>query len=154
MSELSSSVDRTPPAERTPLPSMPVTDERLVGAWCEWLGALATDAEAALATAIAYRELTPAGRDYWLAVLEQDAKRLHVPKIALYAPLLAVETDIARRERISLAMGPIEIDVTPGFAAHSLSGAARDGSRVAVLVTPLYLNFAQVLACGYRASGG
>jgi hypothetical protein len=154
MSELSSNLDLTPPAERTPLPGLPASDERLVGAWCEWLGALATDAEAALATAIAYRELTPAGRDYWLAVLEQDAKRLDVPKIALYAPLLAVETDTARRERISLAMGPIEIDVTPGFAAHSLSGVARDGSRVAVLVTPLYLNFAQVLACGYRASGG
>jgi hypothetical protein len=154
MSELSSNVDLTPPAERTPLPGLPVSDERLVGAWCEWLGALATDAEAALATAIAYRELTPAGRDYWLAVLEQDVKRLAVPKVALYAPLLAVESDSARRERISLAMGPIEIDATPGFAAHALSGVGRDGTRVAVLVTPLYLDFAQVLACGYRVGGG
>ena len=154
MSELSSSIDLTPPAERTPLPGLPVSDERLVGAWCEWLGALATDAEAALATAIAYRELTPAGRDYWLAVLEQDAKRLAVPKIALYAPLLAVESDAARRERISLAMGPVELDATPCFAAHALSGVARDGTRVAVLVTPLYLNFAQVLACGYRLGSG
>ena len=154
MSELSSNVDLTPSAERTPLPGLPVSDERLVGAWCEWLGALATDAEAALATAIAYRELTPAGRDYWLAVLEQDAKRLAVPKIALYAPLLAVESDAARRERISTAMGPIEIDVTPGFAAHALWGVADDGTRVAVLVTPLYLNFAQVLACGYRPTTG
>ncbi len=154
MSELSSNVDLTPPAERTPLPGLPVSDERLVGAWCEWLGALATDAEAALATAIAYRGLTPAGRDYWLAVLEQDVKRLAVPKVALYAPLLAVESDAARRERISLAMGPIELDATPGFAAHALSGVARDGTRVAVLVTPLYLDFAQVLACGYRIGGG
>src|SRR3954468_488098 len=101
MSELSSSVDRTPAAERTPLPVTPVTDERLVGAWCEWLGALATDAEAALAAAVAYRELTPAGRDYWLAVLEQDAERLDVPMIAVYAPLLAVETDPDRRQRIA-----------------------------------------------------
>lgn len=154
MSELSSSVDRTPPAERTPLPSMPVTDERLVGAWCEWLGALATDAEAALATAIAYRELTPAGRDYWLAVLQHDAKNLDVPKVALYAPLLAVESDPARRDRISTAMGPIELDATPGFAAHALSGVCANGTRVAVLVTPLYLNFAQVLACGYRVATG
>ena len=99
MSELTSNVDFTPPAERTPLPGMPIRDERLVGAWCEWLGALATDAEAALATAIAYRELTPAGRDYWLAVLEQDEERLDVPKIAVYAPLLAVESDPVRRER-------------------------------------------------------
>jgi len=154
MSELSSNVDLAPSAERTPLPGLPVSDERLVGAWCEWLGALATDAEAALATAIAYRELTPAGRDYWLAVLEQDAKRLAVPKIALYAPLLAVESDSARRERISHAMGPVEVDATPCFAAHALSGVAPDGTRVAVLVTPLYLNFAQVLACGYRLGSG
>jgi hypothetical protein len=154
MSELSSNVDLTPAAERTPLPGLPVSDERLVGAWCEWLGALATDAEAALAAAIAYRELTPAGRDYWLTVLEQDAKRLAVPKIALYAPLLAVETEAARRERISTAMGPIEVDATPGFAAHSLSGVSPNGTRVAVLVTPLYLNFAQVLACGYRLGSG
>jgi hypothetical protein len=154
MSELSSSVDLTPPAERTPLPGLPVSDERLVGAWCEWLGALATDAEAALATAIAYRELTPSGRDYWLAVLEQDAKRLAVPKIALYAPLLAVESDEVRRDRISHAMGPVDVDATPCFPAHALSGVARDGTRVAVLVTPLYLNFAQVLACGYRNGSG
>jgi hypothetical protein len=154
MSELSSSVGRTPSAERTPLPGLPVTDERLVGAWCEWLGALATDAEAALAAAIAYRELTPSGRDYWLTVLEHDAKRLDVPKIALYAPLLAVESDPVRRERISDAMGPIDLDATPGFAAHALSGVCPNGTRVAVLVTPLYLNFAQVLACGYRLGTG
>jgi len=154
MSELPSTLDFTPPAERTPLPGMPIKDERLVGAWCEWLGALATDAEAALATAIAYRELTPAGRDYWLAVLAQDEERLNVPKIAVYAPLLAVESDPLRRQRISTAMGPIEVDATPRFAAYSLSGVAADGTRVAVLVTPLYLDFAQVLACGYRVSSG
>jgi hypothetical protein len=154
MSELTSNVDFTSAAERTPLPGMPVKDERLVGAWCEWLGALATDAEAALATAIAYRELTSAGRDYWLAVLDQDQDRLDVPKVALYAPLLAVESDPARRQRISLAMGPIEVEATPGFAAHSLSGVAADGTRVAVLITPLYLDFAQVLACGYRVNSG
>jgi hypothetical protein len=86
--EVTSSAERTPlpsVAERllTPAAILPQSDERHVSAWCEWLGALATDAEAALATAIAYRDLTPAGRDYWLAVLEQDEKRLDVPKIAL-----------------------------------------------------------------------
>jgi hypothetical protein len=154
MSELTPNADFTPPAERTPLPGMPVKDERLVGAWCEWLGALATDAEAALATAIAYRELTSAGRDYWLAVLEQDAERLDVPMIAVYAPLLAVETDPLRRQRIAQAMGPIEVEVTPRFGAYSLAGLAADGTRVAVLITPLYLDFAQVLACGYRIGTG
>lgn len=161
VTEVTSSAERTPlpvGTERllTPTPTAPATqgDERHLGAWCEWLGALATDAEAALATAIAYRDLTPAGRDYWLAVLEQDQKRLDVPKIALYAPLLAVEADPARRHRISEAMGPVDLDVTPRFAARGLSGVAPDGTRVAVLITPLYLDFAQVVACGYRVHAG
>ncbi|HEY3500391.1 MAG TPA: hypothetical protein VGK73_37120 [Polyangiaceae bacterium] len=155
MPELSSSY-KAASAERipTPLPVTPVADERLLGAWCEWLGALATDAEAALATAIAYRELTPAGRDYWLTVLEQDAKRLDVPKIALYAPLLAVESDPARRMRISQAMGPAELSAQPRFAARGLSGVAGDRTRVAVLITPLYLDFAQVVACGFLPNTG
>ncbi len=156
--------DVVPLVERTPLPGNVTAgvrmrtptpgDERMVGAWCEWLGALATDAEAALATAIAYQELTPAGRDYWLAVLAQDEKRLDVPKIAVYAPLLAVESDPARRARISVAMGPVDLEVTPRFAARGLSGVAPDGMRLAVLITPLYLDFAQVLACGYRVHAG
>jgi hypothetical protein len=157
--EVISSAERTPLPEvterlLTPNPTVAQGDERHVSAWFEWLGALATDAEAALATAIAYRDLTPSGRDYWLAVLEQDQKRLDVPKIALYAPLLAVEVDPARRERISVAMGPADLEVTPRFAARGLSGVALDGSRVAVLITPLYLNFAQVVACGYRSHAG
>jgi hypothetical protein len=156
MSELSSTSFAASSVERiaTPLPVTPLADERLVGAWCEWLGALATDAEAALATAIAYRELTPSGRDYWLAVLEQDAKRLDVPKIALYAPLLAVESDAARRSRISQAMGPAEVSAQPRFVASGLTGVARDRTRVAVLITPLYLDFAQVVACGYQPNVG
>lgn len=158
--EVTSSAERTPlpgvvgERLRTPIPVSTQSDERHVGAWCEWLGALATDAEAALATAIAYRDLTPAGRDYWLAVLEQDQKRLDVPKIALYAPLLAVEFDPARRHRISIAMGPVDLEVTPRFGARGLSGLAPDGTRVAVLITPLYLDFAQVVACGYRTHAG
>jgi hypothetical protein len=157
---VSSSAERTPlpvvggERLRTPIPVITPGDERHVGAWCEWLGALATDAEAALATAIAYRDLTPAGRDYWLAVLELDQKRLDVPKIALYAPLLAVEADPARRHRISVAMGPEDLDATPRFGARGLSGLAPDGTRVAVLITPLYLDFAQVVACGYRPHAG
>jgi hypothetical protein len=161
MSELSSTSPAQSSAERlsTPLPAAPHTpaphtDERLVGAWCEWLGALATDAEAALATAIAYRDLTPSGRDYWLTVLEQDAKRLDVPKIALYAPLLAVESDAARRARISHAMGPVDVSAQPRFVARGLSGVAPDGARVAVLITPLYLDFAQVVACGFQPNTG
>jgi len=141
-------------ADRTPLPSDGRTDTRVLDAWCEWLGALATDAEAALAAAIAYQELDGGARDHWLSALEQDAVRLKVPRIAVYAPLLAVESDPERRARITDAIGPMDAAATPRFAAQGLSGQLSDGSRVAVLMTPLYLDFVQVLACSYRVDLG
>ena len=136
-----------------PRPSA-VVDARVVDAWCEWLGALATDAEAALAAAMAYKQLDNAARDTWLCALEQDALRLSVPRIAVYAPLLAVESDPTRRARITDAIGPLDASATPRMPAYGLSGLARDGTRVATIVTPLYLDFAQVLACGYRPAAG
>jgi hypothetical protein len=143
-----------PNAERTPLPLQPSRSEsRLVEAWREWLRALATDAEAALAAAIAYRELDGAGREEWLRALEQDAELISVPKFAVYAPLLAVESDPARRARIQRNVGSLD-SVTPRVPAEGFEGTAADGSKVAVLVSPLYLDFVQVLACGYRADVG
>jgi hypothetical protein len=142
------------PAERTPLPLDGRADTRVLDAWCEWLGALATDAEAALAAAIAYQELDGGARDHWLTALEQDALRLNVPRIAVYAPLLAVESDPERRARITEAIGPMDIAATPRSAAHGLCGRLADGSNVAVLITPLYLDFVQVLACSYRPDRG
>lgn len=143
-----------PPAERTPLPGDTRPETRVVDAWCEWLGALATDAEAALAAAIAYRELDASGREHWLNALEQDAVRLNVPRIAVYAPLLAVESDPERRERITDAIGPVDASATPRVAAQGLGGRLPDGSSVAVLITPLYLDFVQVLAVSYRVDRG
>ncbi|HEX3855046.1 MAG TPA: hypothetical protein VHW01_28985 [Polyangiaceae bacterium] len=142
------------PAERTPLPLDARSDTRVLDAWCEWLGALATDAEAALAAAIAYQELDGRGRDHWLSALEQDAARLNVPRIAVYAPLLAVESDPERRTRITDAIGPVDAAATPRYAAQGLCGRLPDGSSVAVLITPLYLDFVQVLACSYRMERG
>jgi hypothetical protein len=142
------------PAERTPLPLDGRADTRVLDAWCEWLAALATDAEAALAAAIAYRELDAVARDHWLLALEQDAVRLKVPRIAVYAPLLAVESDPERRTRIADAIGPMDVLATPRSAARGLFGKLADGSCIAVLVTPLYLDFVQVLACSYRVERG
>jgi hypothetical protein len=143
------------PADRTPLPDVPVgTDSRVLDAWCEWLGALATDAEAALAAAIAYRELDAQGRDSWLNALEQDSGRLSVPRIAVYAPLLAVESDPERRERITSAIGPAQIEATPSAAIRALWALRSDGVRIATIVVPLYLDFVQVLACAYRPERG
>jgi hypothetical protein len=154
MSDLESTVEMSTTAERTPLPVAAPIESRVVDAWCEWLVALATDAEAALAAAIAYRELSPTARDHWLTVLEQDAPRLPVPTIALYAPLLSVESDPVRRQRITQSIDPSELHATPRFAARGLGGIGADGTRVAVLVVPLYLDFTQVVACGYRKNSG
>jgi hypothetical protein len=115
---------------------------------------MASDAEAALAAAIAYREMDAAGREHWLASLEFDAPAVAVPAIALYAPLLAMENDPDRRERLILALGEASapgdptLDATPLLPRQALSGVAQDGTRVYVVATPLYLKFCQVLACG------
>jgi hypothetical protein len=142
-------------ADRTPLPEViRGTDSRVLDAWCEWLGALATDAEAALAAAIAYRELDAQGRTSWLNALEQDSVRLKVPRIAVYAPLLAVESDPERRDRITFAMGPAQIEATPRAAVQALSARHADGVRIATVIVPLYLDCVQVLACAYRPERG
>jgi hypothetical protein len=138
------------------LPSVPAdgADPRLVDAWCAFLGRLATDAEAALAAAMAYRELEGPARDDWVAALEHDMGRVSVPPIAVYAPLLAVEADPRRRQRILGALGPVHADATATTAAFALRSRPTGPERVAVIVAPLYLDFVQVLACGYRSAEG
>jgi hypothetical protein len=125
-------------------------DPRLQRIWCAFLDRLATDAEAALAVAMAYRELDGLGRDVWISALEQDADRVNVPRIAVYAPLLAVETDPKRRQRLLTALGPEQAAARPKTPAFALSGADGSGSRTTAIVAPLYLDFVQVLACSYR----
>jgi hypothetical protein len=130
-------------------------DDRVRAAWRSWLSALATDAEAAVAAALAYESLPDEGRDAWLDALEADAAGLGVPLVALYAPLLAVECEPSRRERIELALtgGMLE-----GHAvsqdARALRGVADDGTHACVIVAPLYLDFVQVLQCRYTPAGG
>src|SRR5271170_133596 len=82
----------------------PDDDDRVRAAWRSWLSALSTDAEAAMAAALAYESLPEEGRDAWLDALEADAPSLGVPAVALYAPLLAVETDDDRRARIEASL--------------------------------------------------
>ncbi len=127
-----------------------------MAAWRTWLGALATDAEAAIAAAHVYGELDAGGRDAWLDALGEDAPKLGVPLVAVYAPLLAVESDLGRRERMQHALGvddPSSHDeALPPTKA--LRGVARDSTRVLVLVTPLYLSFVSVLSCRCSPEGG
>jgi hypothetical protein len=130
-------------------------DPRVHSAWRTWLSALAADAEAAMAAALAYESLPQEARDAWLDALEADAPTLDVPAVALYAPLLAVETEGSeRRARIEAA-----IAAAPAFGgrpgeARALLGVGPDGTHACVIVIPLYLQFVQVLACKYTPTGG
>ncbi len=128
--------------------------ERVRDAWRAWLTALATDPEAALAAAIAYRELGDEGRDEWLTALEQDAEQVAAPRFALFAPLLAVEDDPERSARIATAAGGENELARPTRKKRALRGRKPNGDVVATIITPLYLDFVQVLACCYSSSEG
>lgn len=140
-------------AHGLPASSGALLDPRILAAWREWLAALATDAEAAIAAAHVYGELGPEAREAWLDVLAEDAPKLQVPAVAIYAPLLSVESDAARRERIEVAMGEGERAPRPA-AGFALRGITAEGDRVVALVTPLYLRFVRVLWCRYLPEDG
>jgi len=124
-------------------------------AWRTWLSALATDADAAMAAALAYDSLPPEARDAWLDALSVDSDHVDVPAIALYAPLLAVEFDAGRRDRIHLAISSDPRGGAPHVGeARAMRGVGEDGTHACVLVAPVYLQFVQVLRCRYTPSGG
>jgi hypothetical protein len=130
------------------------SDARVLSAWRHWLGALATDADAAHAAAMAYKDLDGSGRDVWLDALARDTGDIDVPKIAVYAPLLAVEGDPERRQRIEGALHAANVPALKGHAAPrrvlALLGVARAAKlHVVAVIMPLYLDFVQVFACGY-----
>lgn len=120
--------------------------DRVEPAWRAWLEALASDAEAALGAALAYETLDGEARCAVLSVLEKDSERLDVPRVAVFAPLLSVERDEARRERIRQAMGD---DVGPDSSvpARALMGLAANGDRIVVAETHVYLDFVRVTMC-------
>jgi len=124
---------------------------RAVGAWRAWLGALASDAEAALAAAMTYAALPDETRDAWLDALERDRGLVEAPRVALYAPLLAVEVDPARRARIAFHMGTLPPSVRGGKA---LCGRSAKGEAVCAVSTPVYLDFVELLVCRYDPERG
>jgi len=132
------------------------TDNRVRAAWRSWLSALAADAEAAVAAALAYESLPQGARDAWLDALEADAPALDVPAVALYAPLLAVEAEPGpRRARIEAAIAASPAAPAPGAREpFALRGVGRDGTHACVIISPLYLQFVQVLSCRYTPDGG
>jgi hypothetical protein len=126
-------------------------DARAHAAWRSWLGALATDPKAAMAAALAYESLPAQARDAWLEALDVDAPGVRVPRVALYAPLLAVEGDEVRRARIQKVLAA---DAPHDASArHALRGTAPNGDTVCVVVSPLYLDFVELLVCRYGAAG-
>ncbi len=128
-------------------------DDRIRGAWHAWLRALATDPEAAIAAALSYESLDATGRGRWLDALEQDAPEVQVPRLALYAPLMSVETEPERRARIEAAVMGDGAEVGRP-AGRALRGVASNGDRVVAIVLPLYLNFVHVLACRFSMRDG
>jgi hypothetical protein len=155
--------DKTPPsaphevagAEDEGAKAPVAMDPRIRAAWREWLAALASDAEAALAASHVYADLTPAARDAWLDALAEDGPELSVPLVAVYAPLLAVESDPARRERMEEAITTELAFTSPlGGSVRALRGMAPGGSRVVALVEPIYLCFVRVLWCRYVPDEG
>jgi hypothetical protein len=124
-------------------------------AWRSWLSALATDAEAAMAAALAYESLPAEARDAWLDAIDADGPTLEVPRVALYAPLLAVESEPSRRERIEAQIAADPHARPAGYGqAQALRGVGCDGTHACVIVAALYLDFVQVIACRYTPSGG
>jgi hypothetical protein len=139
--------------EAGPVEGPPVGHVR--SAWRSWLSALATDAEAAMAAALAYESLTADARDAWLDALDADAPTLEVPQVALYAPLLAVESEPSRRDRIERCIVADPHARPAGYGeAQALRGVAPDGTHACVIVAALYLDFVQVIVCRYTPSGG
>jgi hypothetical protein len=125
-------------------------DPRAHAAWRTWLAALAKDADAVTAAALAYESLGDEGRDAWLDALDQDSPDVDVPKIALYAPLLGVEDDEERRGRIVLNVVGAARKSTP---PRALVGSRGD-DRVCLIISPLYLDFVEILFCCYDPDVG
>lgn len=123
---------------------------RARSAWQAWLRALADDAEAALAAALTYEALGAKERDAWLDALDEDAPAVLVPRESLYAPLLMVEDDEARRARIATSCGDAQLR----GEARAWWGKRDDGVRVCVVVSPLWLRFVETLRCGWSEADG
>jgi hypothetical protein len=129
-------------------------DPRLSSAFRRWLEALATDPEAATAAAMAYESLGPEGRDAWLDAIASEGPKLDAPALALYAPLLGVETDALRRARIESALASAPATPNPPRTLRALHGTHVSGDDIAAIVIPLYLDFVELLVCRYQPDRG
>lgn len=134
------------------MPSLPkhqFSEPRVGALWGEWLHALTCEPDAALAAAEIYSRMPDADRDRWLNELERDVSSFAVPAVAVFAPLLAVEVNEARRLRIQQLMKANTLaPTTRAEPLRALLGQTWS-CRCAVLISPVYLDFVQVLACTF-----
>lgn len=128
--------------------------ERVRGVFRTWLSALAADPDAAVAASLVYEDLSPDARSAWLDAIEEDARGLDVPAVALYAPLLAVEEDEARRLRMMDAICAGGLPSPAPSAIRAWRGSLPDGEKAALVVAPVYLAFVEVVGAHYREDEG
>ena len=133
----------------------PRATPRARAAWRAWLDALAVDAEAAIAAALTYGDLDAPSRDVFLDAVDEDAETMRTPRIAIYAPLLAVESDPARRVRLTSAITRDRAAREDRrFEKRAFSAKIETGERLTVLLLPLYLGLCEVLACRWSEARG
>ena len=113
------------------------------------------DAEAAIAAALTYGELDAHARDVFLDAVGEDAETMRTPRIAIYAPLLAVESDPARRLRLTSAITRDRATREDRrFEKRAFFAKIERGETLTVLLLPLYLGFCEVLACRWSEARG
>jgi len=127
---------------------------RVLGAWRAFLRGMASDADAALSAGLLYGDLSPEERAAWLAALREDVLALDVPRIAVYAPLLAIEDDPGRRAAIEAAISEDVTPLAPLDGPFALAATEPDGFVVAVVASPLYLAFVELLVCRFHPDRG
>ena len=103
---------------------------------------------------MAYESLAAEGRDAWLDALDAEAPLLEVPALALYAPLLGVETDEGRHARMQAALDAAPHATSTPRSFRALSGDDPSGDRIVAIVVPLYLDFVELLLCRYEPDAG
>lgn len=113
-----------------------------------WLSRLATDADAVMAASALYEGLSAGERDAWLSAIEEEIPEVAVPKVALFAPFLGVETDEARMARM-------EAHVEGGLfrtTVEAFAGTFADGDRALFYVFGRHLDFVETLLCRLAGS--
>jgi len=135
-------------------PDTTLPTPRARAAWRTWLSALAVDADAATAAALTYESLDETARDAFLDAIDEDADSLDTPKVALYAPFLAVEHDAPRKARLENAIAAEKNSANEALTRRRALSANLGSETLTVLLLPLYLGFVEVLACRWNHENG